>query len=120
MSHLSINDLDIYRETMEFGETMWSLVGDWDYFAKDTVGKQLVRCADSIAANISEGHGRFHFNENKQFCYYAKGSMQETQTFIEKASRRKLITTEEGCDYYTQPEQLMMRLNAYINSIGNK
>ena len=120
MSHLSINDLEIYRDAMEFGETMWSLVEDWDYFAKDTVGKQLVRCADSIAANISEGHGRFHFKENKQFCYYARGSLQETQTFIEKASRRELISTEEGRVFYKQLEQLKTRLNAYINSIGNK
>ena len=103
---------------MDFGELMWSVVEDWDYFAKDTIGKQLVRCADSIAANISEGHGRFHFKENKQFCYYSRGSLQETQTFIEKAARRELISAEEGREYYKQLEELKRRLNSYINTIG--
>ncbi len=103
---------------MDFGEAMWSLVENWDYFAKDTVGKQLVRCADSIAANISEGHARFHFKENKQFCYYSRGSLQETQTFIEKASRRDLITPEQGRTHYKELETLKKRLNSYIKTIG--
>ena len=51
----SINDLEIYREAMSLGEEVWSLVLTWDYLAKDTLGKQLIRSADSIAANISEG-----------------------------------------------------------------
>jgi four helix bundle protein len=33
----------------------------WDYFLKDTIGKQLVKAADSVAANLSEGFGRYHF-----------------------------------------------------------
>lgn len=80
----SINDLEIYRDAMSLGETIWSLVAHWDYFAKDTLGKQLVRSADSIAANLSEGHGRFHFKENIKFCYYSRGSLTESQTWIEK------------------------------------
>jgi four helix bundle protein len=47
---------------MKLGEDVWALVIKWDYFSKDTIGKQLVRAVDSIAANLSEGYGRFHFN----------------------------------------------------------
>jgi len=41
------------------------VVDRWNYFQKDTVGKQLVRSADSIAANLSEGFGRYHYKETK-------------------------------------------------------
>ncbi|WP_367119197.1 four helix bundle protein [uncultured Mucilaginibacter sp.] len=52
---------------------MWFIVLGWEYFSKDTLGKQLVRSADSIGANIAEGFGRYHFKENKNFCYFSRG-----------------------------------------------
>ncbi len=67
----SVNDLEIYRESMRIGEVVWEFVAGWPYFAKDTVGKQLVRAADSMAANLAEGYGRYHFKENQKFCYYS-------------------------------------------------
>lgn len=48
---------------MEIGEKVWKIVNAWDYFAKDTIGKQLIRSTDSIAANISEGFGRYHYKD---------------------------------------------------------
>jgi len=115
----SINDLEIYREAMSLGETIWSQVATWDYFSKDTLGKQIVRSADSIAANLSEGHGRFHYKENQKFCYYSRGSLTETQTWIEKAVHRNLIPKEEGRILYQQLKTLHKRLNAYISTIGD-
>lgn len=114
----SINDLEIYRESMRIGETIWDLVADWPFFAKDTVGKQIVRSADSIAANISEGYGRYHFKENQKFCYYSRGSAQETQTWIEKGVRRGLIPDETARALYRDLDIFKKRLNAYIRSIG--
>ena len=64
-----LEDLDVYNLSMEIGEKIWEMIILWDYFAKDTVGNQLMKSADSMASNISEGYGRFSFKENKQFCY---------------------------------------------------
>ncbi len=113
-----VNELEIYREAMEIGEVVWSMVISWDYFAKDTVAKQIVRSADSIAANIAEGYGRYHFKENQKFCYYSRGSLEETQTWLEKAARRELVNRETARDLYERLEILKKRLNAYIHSIG--
>jgi len=38
---------------------------------------QLNRAARSITANIAEGYGRFHYQENIQFCRQARGSAYE-------------------------------------------
>jgi len=105
---------------MAIGEEVWTIVIGWDHLAKDTVGKQLARSADSIAANIAEGYGRFHFKENMKFCYYSRGSLIETQSWIEKAVRRELIDAEQGREFYTRLENLKRRLNTYIKSIGDK
>jgi four helix bundle protein len=114
-----LNDLEIYREAMDIGEEIWSIVLGWDYFAKDTIGKQVVRSADSIAANLSEGYGRFHFKENQKFCYYSRGSAEETQTWIEKAARRNLAERETARILYDRLETFKKRLNAYIRTIGS-
>lgn len=29
---------------------------------------QLVRASRSVTANMAEGHGRYHYQENTQFC----------------------------------------------------
>lgn len=34
---------------MEIGDRVWEIVNKWDYFNKDTLGKQFVKAADSVA-----------------------------------------------------------------------
>jgi hypothetical protein len=48
---MKLENLQIYQLAMDIGERVWEIVVRWDYFAKDTVGKQLVKSADSMAAN---------------------------------------------------------------------
>lgn len=60
---MKLEELEIYQLSMEIGEKVWEIVNAWDYFAKDTIGKQLIRSTDSIAANISEGFGRYHYKD---------------------------------------------------------
>ncbi len=60
---MKLEELNVYTVSMELGEEVWDCVKDWDQFSKKTIGKQLVEAADSVAANISEGFGRFHYKE---------------------------------------------------------
>lgn len=115
---MDLNELHVYQRSMKLIEEIWDEVVEWDFFARDTVGKQLIRAADSIAANISEGHGRFHYGENRQFCYYARGSLQEVQTWLTKAYRRRLLDT--ACYRMLRDDLVTVRrmLNGYIRSIG--
>jgi four helix bundle protein len=115
---LRLEDLEVYNCSMILADKIWNEVLIWDYFTKDTVGKQLVRAADSVSANISEGYGRFSFKENKQFCYYSRGSITETKTFLIKAKNRNLITLEKFNEYISELEKIHKMLNAYIKSIG--
>ncbi|TAE91724.1 MAG: four helix bundle protein [Verrucomicrobia bacterium] len=118
MMNNDINKLEIYREAMRLGEVVWGVVTAWDFFAKDTVGKQFVRAVDSIAANISEGYGRHHYKENIHFFHYARGSTEETQTWIEKSANRGLIEKTTARQLYRELNTLKKRLNAYIKTIG--
>jgi len=43
-----LEDFKVYNVAMEMGEMISSIVIKWNYFDKDTIGKQLVRSSDSI------------------------------------------------------------------------
>jgi len=102
---------------MDLGERIWNIVIKWDFFAKDTVGKQLVKAIDSVAANLSEGFGRFFYKEKKQFGYYSRGSLYETKTFLTKAYNRKLISEKEFNEFMSEIKDIGIKLNNYITSI---
>lgn len=115
---LKLEDLEVYKTAMEIGDIVWSIVAKWSYFEKSTLGSQYTRAADSIALNISEGYGRFHYKENKNFCYYSRGSAKETLTITEKAKVRKLLSDEEYNLLSTKLELYFKLVYGYINSIG--
>ena len=117
---MKLEELQVYQLSMKLGEEVWNIVIKWDFFAKDTIGKQLVRSVDSIAANLSEGFGRHHYNEEKHFSYYSRGSLFETETWLTKAFNRQLILESDFNSFVIEIDIIGIKLNNYINSIGTK
>ena len=117
---LRLEDLEVYKVAMQIGDIVWSIVVKWEYFEKKTLGAQFVDAADSIALNISEGNGRFHYKDNKNFCYYSRGSAKETLTAARKAKSRNLISEEEFKPLNEKLELYFRLIYGYINSIGTK
>ena len=114
----SLKEFKPYQKSLEFGEKIWDVVDNWNFFQKDTIGKQLIRATDSIAANLSEGLGRFHFKETRNFGYYARGSLFECKTWLTKAVNRKLIEKVVFEMLIAEAEVLGKMINTYTNSIG--
>jgi four helix bundle protein len=94
------------------------MVIQWDYFAKETIGKQMVRAADSISSNIAEGYGRYHYKENRNFCYYSRGSIIETKGWLKKAERRNLSAPDLINPLINQLNIIHRKLNGYMKFIG--
>jgi four helix bundle protein len=115
-----LEGLDVYRIAEELSDCVWEVVLKWDWFAKRTIGVQLVEAADSIASNIAEGHGRFHYAENRTFCFYARGSLMETRNWLRRASKRGLLSQEDVEMLTPLVRKLAPKLNAYIRSIGSR
>lgn len=118
--YIPLEELDIYQMAMEIGEIVWNIVIKWDYFPKTTTGKQWVEASDSIAANISEGYGRFHFKDKRNFYYNARGSLSESKTWTTKSRNRKLISEGEYQTLYEKMKRLHLSLNNHIKSIPIK
>ncbi len=113
-----LEDLQVYKLAMEIGDLVFNYAEKWDIFNKKSLGDQYVRAADSIALNIAEGYGRFHYKENRNFCWYARGSLFETKCANQKAFNRKLISEEEYNNLLSKLKECHLVLNGYIKSIG--
>lgn len=62
----------------------------------------------------------FFYKENKQFCYYGRGSLFEAKAWLTKAHNRKLITDDEFAAFQKDMNVIGIKLNNYINSIGTQ
>lgn len=116
---MKLEELNIYNQSLDVGQRIYEQVSEWEWFHKKAIGDQLVRSADSVAANIAEGYGRYYYKENKLFCYYSRGSLMETITWMRKAQDRSLIESEIAGDILKDLQGLLSGLDAYIMSIGS-
>ena len=111
--YLGLNDLTSYKSAFEFSNEVWNLAIKWDFFAKDTIGKQFVNAADSISANIAEGFGRYHKKDKVKFYYYSLGSVKECTDWCNKAKIRNLISEE----IYIKINEVLERLPREIHQL---
>lgn len=113
-------NLRVYQLSENLANEIWFIVQNWDYFAKDTIGKQIVRDADSIGANIAEGNGRYNLQDNQRFIKIARGSLNETRHWLKLAYKRELLTQEQIDIIKPIIDELSPKLNAYLNSLKRK
>ena len=118
MSRTNFENLRVYKLSEELADEIWTIVIRWNAFAKDTVGRQIVRSAGSVGANIAEGTGRHNFQDNRRFVRIARGSLNETQHFLRRAFKRNLLTSADVKKLKPLVDNLAPRLNSYLKSIG--
>jgi four helix bundle protein len=119
MAFVRFQDMEVYHLSEELADGIWKIVLKWNNLARDTVGKQVIRSADSVGANLAEGCGRQSANDNRRFVRIARGSLLETQHWLRRAYRRQLLTAEEIKSLQTILDNLAPKLNAYLKSIGH-
>jgi len=118
MARSNFETLKVYQLAEQLSDAIWEVVQDWKPFARDTIGKQIVRAADSVGANIAEGTGRGSFNDNRRFVRIARGSVYETRHWLRRAYTRKLLTSAQVSQIRPIVDNLCPMLNAYLKSIG--
>jgi four helix bundle protein len=109
-------NIEVFIISENISNIIWNIVKKWDYFDRDTIGKQLVRAVDSISANIAESHGRYHFKDKQKFGYYARGSLEETKSWLRKCYQRKLLSENQMKDICFEINKIGPKLNSLINT----
>ena len=83
------------------------------------VADQLIRAARSSTANVAEGDGRFHYQDNAKFCRNARGSCKETLDHLITANDEGMISAELLLQGRVLVEQAVKLLSAYIRYLNN-
>jgi four helix bundle protein len=81
---------------------------------------QIKNSSRSVTANIAEGYGRYHYQENTQFCRHSRGSLEETKDHLYTALDEKYITQEEFAKFLEHFDHCLRLLNGYIAYMQNE
>src|ERR1043166_6459410 len=120
MERTNFEKLQVYQLSEKVADSVWNIVIAWDAFARDTVGKQIVRAADSIGANIAEGSGRGSLQDNRRFIRMARGSLYETIHWLRRSYLRKLLSQSEVKKLRLLVHELSPKLNAFLRSVDER
>ncbi len=112
--HTPMEELAVFQEFVQVADRIWDSVLGWDRLAQDTVGKQLIRAADSVGANLVEGDGRFAKGDGIHFLIIARGSARETCYWIERAQNRNLLSQEDASEQINALTHATRLLNGII------
>ena len=118
MARSAFEKLQVYRLSERLADEVWAVVRPWEKFTGDTIGKQLVRAADGIGANIAEGFARGSHPDNRRFVRMARGSINETMHWLRRSYARNLISEVQLGAIKPLLDELAPRLNDYLNSVG--
>jgi len=78
------------------------------------------RAARSATHNIAEGFGRFHFQENVQFCRQSRGSLHELIDQLITAKDEGYIQEDEYAEGRKLISKALPILNGYINYLSRQ
>ena len=81
---------------------------------------QMIRASRSVTANIAEGHGRYHYQENIQFCRQARGSLYELLDHLTVALDENYIPEETFKSFRSGMFKVTKILNGYIRYLKGK
>lgn len=116
----SFKELEIWKRSRVFRNEVFKLVKKFPKEEKFLLVDQLIRASRSVTANIAEGHGRFHFQENIQYCRIARGSITECLDHLICANDCKYISKEVLKNYESEIEEISRMINGYINYLKKK
>ena len=113
-------DLEVWKEARNYRKTISEIVKKFPSEEKYKLVDQLLRSSRSVHANIAEGYGRFHYQENIQFCRQARGSLMETIDHLICAHDETYINDETLKKFREHYSLVLKLLNGYISFLKAK
>jgi four helix bundle protein len=110
----SFEDLFVYQKAREFSRKIADLVKELPEEEKFKLKDQMTRARRSITNNIAEGYGRFHYQENIQYCRQSRGSICEIIDDLIECLDENYIEGKKFNSLKEEAYSLMKILNNYI------
>ena len=114
MGYRSFEDLEVYKAAREYRKKIYQLIKELPVEEKYNLAGQMRRAALSLTNNIAEGHGRYHFQENIQFCRVSRGSLMELIDDLNVCIDEKYFSIDYLEELKKEGYKINKMLNGYI------
>ena len=116
----TFEDLEIWQRGRDLRNEVSDLANDFPKTEQYSLVAQMNRAARSVTANIAEGYGRYHYQENVQFCRQARGSLFELLDHFTVALDEGYIAEQIYRQYKSKISELVKKINGYIKYLQDQ
>ena len=120
MGYKTFEDLEVYKAAREYRKKIYQLAKELPEEEKYNLAGQMRRAALSLTNNIAEGHGRYHYQENIQFCRISRGSLMELIDDLNVCIDEKYNSIDYLNKLKEQGYSINKMLNGYIAYLKKK
>jgi len=113
-------DLEVWKRFRDIRKQIWALLRDFPEEEKYRLSDQMIRASRSSTACIAEGYGRYHYQENIQFCRQSRGSLYELIDHILVAEECEYIDHEVSQARIDEIKTSIVVLNGYIRYLKKR
>ncbi len=111
----SFEDLECWKQCVDLRKMLRPYINNFPSKEKYLLTSQITRASRSTTTNIAEGFGRYHFQENIQFCRVSRGSLHELIDHLIIAKEENYIDDLDLINLKEQILKCLKILNGYIN-----
>lgn len=110
----SIEKLEAYKKAKLLRHKLIIIARKFPAEEKYRLTDQLIRASRSITANIAEEYGKYHYQENIQYCHQARGSLLECYDHLTFSNEESLISEGLFNKICHQINEVIGFINGYI------
>ena len=111
---VGFEELKVWQECRKFRNEISALTKTFPKHEQFDLTSQIRRSSRSVTTNIAEGYGRYHYQENIQFCRHSRGSLEETKDHLYTAFDEDYINQERLDEFFAMHKTCISMLNGYI------
>ncbi|MFZ7121273.1 MAG: four helix bundle protein [Eubacteriaceae bacterium] len=113
----SFENLKVWQKSKAFIIKIYKALSLFPVDEKYSMVDQIKRCSNSICANIAEGTGKNTDKDLINYLYIARGSLNETKSFLIVANELGFLNDESFVELYYNANEIGKMLNGLINSL---
>jgi four helix bundle protein len=111
----SFEELTVWKLGRQLRHRVYQVSEGWPKREQYGLAGQIRSAAVAVTANIAEGYGRYHYQENIQLCRISRGSVNEVLDHLHTALDEGYVSQEVFDGLYAQGREVERVLNGYIN-----
>jgi four helix bundle protein len=116
----TFEDLEVYQVARAFRKAMYGVSRKLPDFEKYELASQIRRAAVSLASNIAEGHGRFHYLDQIKFMLQSRGSLQELLNDLNVCDDERYLSAADVAGLKEQGWRVLKLLNGYLRYLRDR